>query len=141
MSLLTTIKNKVNTFYEKVLNYAFNHWGKYMPDSLLLKVRYRIIFHYPLDLKKVSTFNEKLQWLKLNDRKEIYHIMADKYEARAFVKEKIGEEYLVPLLGVWESAEAINIDELPEEFVLKCTHDSQSIVICKNKEKLDCNST
>lgn len=139
MSLLTTIKNKVNTFYEKVLNYAFNHWGKYMTDSLLLKVRYRIIFHYPLNLKKVSTFNEKLQWLKLNDRKEIYHTMADKYDARAFVKEKIGEKYLVPLLGVWEKVEDVNVNELPDEFVLKCTHDSQSIVICKDKKKLDYN--
>ena len=137
MSLSTTIKDKINTFYEKVLNYAFNHWGKYMTDSLLLKVRYRIIFHYPLNLKKVSTFNEKLQWLKLNDRKEIYHTMADKYEARSFVKEKIGEDYLVPLLEVWEKPEEVSIEALPKEFVLKCTHDSQSIVICKDKETLD----
>ena len=140
MSLLTTIKSKINTFYEKMLNYAFNRWGKYMPDSLLLKVRYRVIFHYPLRWNKVSTFNEKLQWLKLNDRKEIYHIMADKYEARVFVKEKIGEKYLVPLLGVWKKAEDIDISALPNEFVLKCTHDSQSIIICKNKKELDFNA-
>lgn len=137
MSLSTTIKDNINTFYEKVLNYAFNHWGKYMTDSMLLKVRYRIIFHYPLNLKKVSTFNEKLQWLKLHDRKEIYHTMADKYEARGFVKEKIGEDYLVPLLGVWDKPEDVTLEGLPKEFVLKCTHDSQSIVVCKDKEKLD----
>lgn len=141
MSLLATIKNSGNAFYERVLNYAYNHWGQYMSDSLLLKVRYRITFHYSLNLKCPSTFNEKLQWLKLNDRKDVYHIMADKYEARNFVRENLGEEYLVPLLGSWDNAEDIEFTKLPKEFVLKCTHDSQSIVICKNKEKLDYKKT
>lgn len=141
MNLLITTKSRINTFYEKVLNYSFNHFGKFMSDAMLLKVRYRIIFHYPLKLNRVFTFNEKLQWLKLNDRKEIYHTMADKYEARVFVEQKIGSQYLVPLLGVWEKADDINIKTLPDEFVLKCTHDSQSIIICKNKKELDYNAT
>lgn len=137
MSLLTTIKNKSNAFYEKILNYLFNHYGNCMPDALLLKVRYRIIFHYPLRLNRVATFNEKLQWLKLHDRKEIYHVMADKYEARTFVEQKIGKQYLVPFLGVWENVHDIEFTMLPQEFVLKCTHDSQSIIICRDKKKLD----
>lgn len=131
------IANRINDLYEKILNYLFNHFGKYMTDEILLRIRYRVIFHQKLNLKKPSAFNEKLQWLKLNDRKEIYHVMADKYKAREFVAGIIGKEYLIPILGAWNQAADIDFECLPKEFVLKCTHDSQSIVICKNKKELD----
>ena len=123
--------------YERSLNYLFNHFGKAMPDSVLLRVRYRTVFHEPLHSKNPKTFNEKIQWLKLYDRNPEYHAMADKYAVRAYIGRVLGEKYLIPLLGVWQKAEDIDFKSLPDQFVLKCTHDSQSIVICHDKAKLD----
>ena len=122
--------------YERSLNYLFNHFGKAMPDSVLLRVRYRTVFHEPLHLKNPKTFNEKIQWLKLYDRNPEYHAMADKYAVRTYIGRVLGEKYLIPLLGVWQKAEDIDFKSLPDQFVLKCTH-SQSIVICHDKAKLD----
>lgn len=123
--------------YEKGLNYLFNHWGHLMPDALLLRIRYRVVFHKRLHLHDPKTFNEKIQWLKLYDRKPEYHQMADKYEVREYIADKIGKQYLVPILGVWNQVEDIDLKHLPDQFVLKCTHDSQSIVICHNKKLLN----
>lgn len=90
-----------------------------------------------LDLKNPQTFNEKLQWLKLYDRNPEYTKMVDKYEVRKYISEKIGEEYLIPILGVWDRFEDIDFNKLPNQFVLKCTHDSGGLVICRDKSKLD----
>jgi hypothetical protein len=90
-----------------------------------------------LNLKNPKTFNEKLQWIKLYDRKPLYTQLADKYEVRKFITETIGEKYLVPLLGVWERFEDIDFETLPDKFVLKCNHDSHSVVICTDKSKPD----
>ena len=108
-----------------------------IPDALYLKLRYRKMFHKPLNLKNPKTFNEKLQWLKLYDRKPEYTRMVDKYEAKQYVAERIGEEYIIPTLGVWDSFDEIDFDSLPDQFVLKCTHDSGGLVICTDKTKLD----
>lgn len=107
-------------------------FGKIMPDKLYLKLMYQVKLGKRLNLKNPISFNEKLNWLKLYDRKDIYTKMADKFEVRQIVKEYLGEEYLIPLLGVWDRAEDINFDMLPEQFVLKCTHDSGSVIICKD---------
>ena len=93
-----------------------------------------------LNLKNPITFDEKLQWLKLYDRKDEYTVWADKYEVRNYVAEKLGEQYLIPLLGVWNSADELKLDDLPEQFVLKCTHDSASVCICTNKKNFDWNA-
>lgn len=106
-------------------------------DKLYLKCLYRAKFHKKLDLKTPKTFNEKLQWLKLYDRKPIYSAMVDKYEAKEYVAEKIGREYIIPTLGVWDKFEDINFDSLPDQFVLKCTHDSGGLVICRDKSTLN----
>ena len=90
-----------------------------------------------LNLKNPQTFNEKLQWLKLYDRKPIYTTMVDKYEVKQFVANIIGEEYIIPTLGVWNSFDDIDFDSLPDRFVLKTTHDSGGVVICSDKRKLD----
>jgi glycosyltransferase involved in cell wall biosynthesis len=90
-----------------------------------------------LKLNPPVTYNEKLQWLKLYDRAPRYTQMVDKYEVRKYIADKIGEEYLIPLLGVWDRFDDIDFDKLPDQFVLKCTHDSGSVFICK--EKNDCN--
>lgn len=91
-----------------------------------------------LDLENPRTFNEKLQWLKINDRKEEYTTLVDKYAVREYIEEKLGEEYLIPLLGVWDNPEDIDFDKLPDRFVLKCNHNSGvGMCICKDKSKLD----
>lgn len=91
-----------------------------------------------LRLKQPITFNEKLQWLKLYDRRKIYQTCADKLQVRDYVAQKLGEEYLIPMLGCWEWAEDIDFDALPEQFVLKCNHNSGlGMCICKDKSKLD----
>lgn len=114
------------------------HFFDKLPDSLYLRIRYWITFEKRLNLKKPQTFNEKLQWLKLHCRRPEFTDYVDKYKVRQFVAQKIGEKYLIPLLGVWESADAIDFDRLPEAFVLKCNHNSgRGMVICQNKGALD----
>lgn len=102
-------------------------------DETALRKRYKKIFGRELDLENPKTFNEKIQWRILRDRKNIYTQLADKYLVREYVKEKIGEEYLIKLFGVYEKAEDIDYDKLPNKFVLKCNHDSGSVIICKDK--------
>ena len=110
---------------------------KNMTDDKYLVMRYKSIFNKKLDLKEPHTFNEKLQWLKLYDRKPEYTRMVDKHEAKTYVAERIGEEYIIPTLGVWDKFEDIDFTVLPNQFVLKCTHDSGGLVICRDKSKLD----
>jgi len=107
-----------------------------LPDKIYLKKLYKKKTGQELNLKNPVTFNEKLNWLKLYDRRPEYTMMVDKYRVREFIKEKIGEEYLVPLLGVYNRVEEIDFDALPNQFVLKCNHDSE-VVICKDKENND----
>ncbi len=92
---------------------------------------------YPLDLENPKTFSEKLQWLKVNYREPIQTVMVDKYEAKNFIAQRVGEQYIIRTLAVWDSVEDIDFDALPNQFVLKCTHDSGGIVICKDKSSLD----
>ena len=108
-----------------------------VPDSIYLKIKFKKLMGYPLNLKNPKTFNEKLQWLKLNDRKPVYTTMVDKYEAKKYVAGLIGEEYIIPTLGIWDHFYEIDFDKLPDQFVLKTTHDSGGVVICKDKSKLD----
>lgn len=118
--------------YRKMLNW--------LPDKVFLEVAFRARFGRKLNLNNPETFNEKLQWLKLYNRKPEYTKMVDKYLVRDYVKEKIGEEYLIPLLGVWDDPEKIDFDELPMQFVLKCNHNSGlGMCICKDKNSLDIN--
>ncbi len=108
-----------------------------IPDKVYLELMYRAMIGKKLDLKKPKTFNEKLQWLKLYDRKPLYTILADKYEVRKYIEKTIGDEYLIPLIGVYDKFEEINFSQLPNQFVLKCTHDSGSVFICTDKSKFD----
>ena len=108
-----------------------------VPDRLYLQMLYQVRLNQKLNLRNPVSFNEKLNWLKLYDRNPLYTMMADKYEVRKYIAEKIGQEYLIPLLGVWDKPEDIDFASLPDQFVLKCTHDSGSVIICRNKEKFD----
>lgn len=111
-----------------------------LKDDLYLKILYKKIIGKKLNLEEPQTFNEKLQWLKLNDKKDIYTKMVDKYEAKEYVANIIGKKYIIPTLAVYNKFEEINFDELPNQFVIKCTHDSGGVVICKDKKKFDINS-
>ena len=134
MNIKAVVSKAENHIYWKKIE-----WGFYdkMDDESFLKMAYKRKFGKELDLKNPVTFNEKLQWLKLHDRKPEYTTMVDKYEAKAYIAQKIGEEYVVPTLGVWEKFDDIDFTKLPNAFVLKCTHDSGGIVICKDKSTLD----
>ena len=111
-----------------------------MSDEKYLRILYEAKFNKPLRLNPPITFNEKLQWLKLNDRKPVYSIMVDKYAVKEYVAERIGEGYVIPTLGVWDSFKDIDFASLPNQFVLKCTHDSGGLVICRDKSKFDYNT-
>ena len=108
-----------------------------LPDEIAIKKEFKAAMGYPLNLKNPRTFNEKIQWLKLHDRKPIYTKMVDKYEAKKYVATIIGDEYIIPTLGVWDHFDNIDFDSLPNQFVLKCTHDSGGLVICRDKETFD----
>ena len=109
-----------------------------LPDRVYLEKAYKAYFHKKLDLNQPKTFNEKLQWLKLYDRRPEYTIMADKYLVRKYIAKTIGEEYLIPLLGVWDTPEQIDFNVLPDQFVLKCNHNSgKGMCICRSKNSLD----
>ena len=108
-----------------------------MPDEEYLRRVFRAKLGRELDLEHPQTFNEKLQWMKLHDRRPIYTTMVDKSTAKEYAASVIGEEYIIPTLGVWDRFEDIDFDSLPDQFVLKCTHDSGGLVICKDKRKLD----
>lgn len=108
-----------------------------LPDKLYLQIMYFKHFHKLINFENPVSFNEKLQWLKIYDRKPEYTTMVDKHLAKEYVAAKIGREYIIPTLGVWEKAEDIDFDALPDQFVLKCNNDSGGIVICKDKSKLN----
>ena len=110
---------------------------KHMSDERYLRRKFEILLGYKLNLDNPQTYNEKLQWLKLYDRKPIYTTMVDKYEVKQYVSNIIGEEYIIPTLGVWDRFDNIDFSSLPDQFVLKCTHDSGGLVICKDKAALD----
>ena len=106
-------------------------------DETYIRWRWKAYMDYPLNLEDPQSFNEKLQWIKLHDRQPIYSKMVDKYEAKQYVASIIGEEHIIPTIGVYDHVEDINFDALPQQFVLKCTHDSGGIVICKDKSTFD----
>ena len=110
---------------------------KHLSDEKFIKKAYKVRMGKELSLENPLTYNEKLQWLKLNDRNPIYTQMVDKYEVKKFVASEIGEKYVIPTLGVWDKFEEIEFDKLPNQFVLKCTHNSGGLVICKDKSKLN----
>lgn len=124
-----------------------NFWFSYMcklgltdhiSDVCFLKEKYKRIFDRVLEFESPVTFNEKLQWLKLYDRKPEYTVMVDKYRVREYIADKIGEEYLIPLIGVWDSPYEIDFAALPEKFAMKCNHNSGlGMCICTDKAKLD----
>lgn len=113
--------------------------GGWIPDKLYLRIIYRLEMGQKLHLDNPQTFNEKLQWLKLYNRKPEYTMMVDKVAVKDYVASIIGPEYIIPTLGVWDSPNDIEWDKLPNQFVLKTNHDggSNGVVVCKDKATLD----
>lgn len=116
---------------------ADNNLFNWLPDRLLIKFVYWGETGKKLNLEDPKTFNEKLQWLKLFNRKSEYSVYVDKHAVRSYIKESIGEEYLIPAIGIYDSVEEIKWDEIPDQFVLKCTHGSHCNIICTDKSKLN----
>lgn len=110
---------------------------KLLPDAWVLKWDFYRHMGRPLNLDKPVSFCEKLQWLKLYNRQPHYTTLVDKYAVKRWVAEVIGEQYVVPTLGIWDKFDDIDFNILPNQFVLKCTHDSGGLVICKNKKNFD----
>ena len=136
-SLLAYLKNPGKA----VLSLAEKGYLNRMGDRSYLKLLFRTYTGYSLDLDHPKTFNEKLQWLKLNDRREEYKIYVDKYEVKRYIAESIGEEHVIPTLEVWDAADQIDFDRLPDQFVLKCVHGSGCNIICKSKKSLNIQET
>lgn len=112
----------------------------WMSDEFYIRTLWRMVMGYKLDLKNPKTFNEKLQWLKLYDHNPLYTTLVDKLRVKDWVAEKIGTQYVIPTLAVWDSVEEIDISQLPDQFVLKCNHDSGSVIVCKDKATFDLDS-
>lgn len=140
MSLTDKIK-KLNRFFAdsdyRFLVLSGRGYKANVPDEDFLKRMYQICTGRELNLENPVLYTEKLQWLKLFDHRPEYTTMVDKYAVKQYVAEKIGAEYVIPLLGAWDRVEDIDFDSLPERFALKTTHDSGGIVVCKDKDQLD----
>ena len=128
----------MNKIFLKFISLGSRGYFNWMPDSLYLKIIYRIRTGKKLNLRNPVTFNEKLQWLKIHAKDTIKSVYVDKYAVRQYIADQIGEEYLIPIVGgPWVNGNDINFDKLPNQFVLKCTHDSGGVIVCKDKSALD----
>lgn len=121
-----------NKFIKKI-----RYFLKFIPDKMYIQLNYLAHFKKFANLKKPVTYNEKLNWLKLNDHNPLYPKIVDKYAVKEYIADIIGEEYIIQTIGVWDNFDDIDFEKLPEQFVLKCTHDSEGLVICRDKSKLD----
>ena len=122
-------RDKVMTLIKKSL--------RFLPDKAYIKLYYRFRVGRKLNIKNPTTLNEKLQWMKFNYRFPLQSIVSDKLLVRDYVADKIGEEFLIPLIGTWEKFDDIDFKKLPNKFVLKCNHDSGGLVVCTDKNNLN----
>lgn len=141
---MSTPKSITNKIHKMIKNpfYFFCYATRkgfinFLPDKACLSLVYRGAYGRKLNLDNPTRYSEKLQWIKLYDRCPLYSKLVDKYEVKSYVSERIGEEYIIPTLGVWNDFDDISFDDLPEQFVLKCTHDSGGLVICTDKKQLN----
>ena len=139
MSKITTAINLLKHNRGEFIASILMHLNFLFPDKLYLSLLFRFKMGYWMDWKNPKTFTEKLQWLKLYNRRPKYTTMVDKYAVKQYVSKLIGEEYIIPTLGIWTRVEEIDWESLPNQFVLKTTHGGGSggVVICKNKTDLD----
>ncbi len=110
---------------------------RWIPDEPYIQLNYFARFHRFANLINPYSYNEKINWIKLHDHNPVYTKLVDKLEVKSFVMDKIGKEYVIPTLGSWDSFDDIEIESMPDKFVLKCTHDSEGIIIVKDKNSLN----
>ena len=118
-------------------NLSKRYLMRYVPDALYLKMRYMLCIHRKLNLKNPITFNEKIQWLKLYYRDPKYVMLVDKLKVKDYIKNNFQDLNVIPTIGVWDNANDVDFNMLPEQFVIKCTHDSGSTIICNNRNEFD----
>ena len=133
----THLKEIIKNPYKLIIYLNNRHLINWFPDKYYLSLAYRAKIGKNLNLNAPKSFNEKIQWLKLYDRNPNYTKMVDKLKVKEYISEKIGNEYIIPTIGVYNKSNEINFNELPNQFVIKCTHDSGSTIVCKNKDKFD----
>ncbi len=131
------IKKFLKSIYRRLMIFVEQKITSHISDEKYVKMVYKTITGKKLNLKSPKSFNEKINWLKLYDRKEEYTNLVDKYLVKEYVSNIIGDEHIIPTLGVWSSVDEIEYDKLPEKFVLKCTHDSGGVVICHDKSQFN----
>lgn len=131
-----TMVNYLHCLFWRFIKGTYKFW----PDSVWLRFIYWHRLHRNLNLKNPRRFTEKLNWLKLHDRNPLYTILVDKYEVKQYIKEILGKQMVIPSYGVWNHFDDIDFDQLPEKFVMKCTHDSGRFCICKDKTAFDIQS-
>lgn len=136
-TLVRLLNDKQGLRQAFVRNFAHMKISRLVPDKMYLNMHYKAALGKKINFKDPKTYNEKLQWLKIYNRNPEYTKLVDKHEVKKIVADKVGEEYIIPTLAVWDNVDEININSLPEQFVLKCTHDSGSIFICTDKSKFD----
>lgn len=134
---MSIVKRLIENPY-RVFN-VLNKWRMlgWVSDEIYLKIIYRARLGKKLNLQNPKTFNEKIQWMKLHCREQQPGFLTDKYLVKKYVADRVGERYLIPTIGIWNSFDAIDFESLPKQFVLKCTHDSGTVVVCRDKNKLD----
>lgn len=135
-------KNIINILKNPLKIIAFyggKGYFKWIPDHIYLKILYYTAFNKKLDLDEPVTYNEKIQWLKLYDRNKEYVKLVDKYEVKKIISKKIGDNHIIPTIGIWDHPDEIDWDILPERFVMKTTHDSGGFIICSDKSKINKN--
>lgn len=140
MKFISKIKNCIRLIADNDFRLLFfSHYGltSWISDEKFLTQRYRAEMGRELNLENPITYTEKLQWLKAYDHRPEYTTMVDKYAVKKYVSDKIGEKYVIPLIGVWDRVEDIDFSTLPNRFVLKASHDSGDLVVCKDKSQLD----
>jgi hypothetical protein len=136
------VNNHWKLFKRIIRYFAGLNLFRFLPDRAYLKLLYFVCLGKKLNLEAPKSFTEKIQWLKLFDRRPQYTLLVDKFTVRQYITKTIGEEYLIPIVGgPWKKFDEINIENLPNRFVLKCTHDSGGVVICDDKSTIDWNFT
>lgn len=120
-----------------ILGSLVYHTASVWPDELFLKIIFKARVGYFPNLKNPRSYNEKLQWLKLNCKRQEYQDLVDKISSKDYVARRIGKEYIIPTLGVWDNVDDVNWGALPRQFVIKCSGDSGGVVVCKDKESFN----
>ncbi|MBR3019131.1 MAG: glycosyl transferase [Clostridia bacterium] len=137
MSKLKSFFSVLKSGSQLAMTLDANHLTSWLSDEAFSKIAFKQMMGYELNLKNPSTFNEKLQWLKIYDHRPEYTDLVDKIKAKEIVGKKIGQEHIVPIYGAWKRAEEIDFDSLPDQFVLKCNHDQGSVILVPDKGAFD----